>query len=87
MFEWIGDAVEWVGEKLFGVVESVCSAISSAVKKRRNTAVSDCRGKSVYIFRSQRIRGRLQQLVQADFRFMSDCVFTDQSAVFGSSTI
>ena len=31
MFEWIGDAVEWVGEKLFGVVESVGSAISSAV--------------------------------------------------------
>ena len=47
--------------------------------------MSDCRGKSVYVFRSQRILGRLQQLVQADFRFVSDCVFTDKSAVFGTS--
>ena len=27
-----------------------------------------------------------QQLVQADFRFVSDCVFTDQSAVLGLLT-
>lgn len=31
MFDWIGDAFEWVGDKLFGVVEGVGSAISEAV--------------------------------------------------------
>lgn len=31
MFNWFGDAIEWVGEKLFGAVESVGSAISESV--------------------------------------------------------
>lgn len=31
MFDWIGDALEWVGDKLFGAVESVGTAISEAV--------------------------------------------------------
>ncbi len=31
MFDWIGDAIGWVGDKLFGVVESVGETISEAV--------------------------------------------------------
>ena len=31
MFDWIGDAVEWVGEQIGGAVENVGSAISEAV--------------------------------------------------------
>ena len=31
MFDWIGDAIGWVGDKLFGVVEGVGETISEAV--------------------------------------------------------
>lgn len=31
MFDWIGDAVDWIGDKLFGAVETIGTAISEAV--------------------------------------------------------
>lgn len=43
--------------------------------------MSDRRGKSVYVFYSERIFRRFQRLVQADFRFVSDGVFADKPDV------
>lgn len=47
--------------------------------------MSDSGGKPVYVFDSERFFRRIQQLVQADIRTVSDSFFTDNTAVSGTA--